>query len=171
MFLVPAGRVSPGRALLTWPEAARIPWGVLLLFGGGLSLAAAIATSGLAAWMGNGLAVLEGAPAIVFTFAVTVLTIFLTELTSNTATTAAFLPILDALGDGTGVPFLVLAVPAVVAASCAFMLPVATPPNAIVFGSGYVTIPQMIRAGVVLNLVSIVVITGLMVMLVPLVFM
>jgi solute carrier family 13 (sodium-dependent dicarboxylate transporter), member 2/3/5 len=170
MFLVPAGRAAPGRAMLTWEEAARIPWGVLLLFGGGLSLASAIDKSGLAVWMGNGLAVLEGAPEIVFMFAATVLTIFLTELTSNTATTAAFLPILDALGEGTGVPFAVLAVPSVVAASCAFMLPVATPPNAIVFGSGYVTIAQMMRAGFLLNLVSIVVITGLMTLLVPLVF-
>ncbi|MFP3943168.1 MAG: SLC13 family permease [Alphaproteobacteria bacterium] len=171
MFLVPAGRAGRGRALLTWEEAARIPWGVLLLFGGGLSLAAAIDSSGLAAWMGKGLAALEGQHAAVFTLVISSLTIFLTELTSNTATTAAFLPILDALSEGTGVPFLILAVPAVVAASCAFMLPVATPPNAIVFGSGHVTIPQMIRAGLILNLVSILLITGLMVVLVPLVFL
>jgi len=170
MFVVPAGRVSVGRALLTWTEAARIPWGVLLLFGGGLSLAAAIQTSGLAAWMGNGLAAFEGIPVVGFIGAITTLVIFLTELTSNTATTAAFLPIVDALSKGTGTPFLMLAIPTVVGASCAFMLPVATPPNAIVFGSGYVTVPQMMRAGLIINIISIIVITGLMYLLVPIVF-
>jgi sodium-dependent dicarboxylate transporter 2/3/5 len=158
-FFIPNG-VTKGEFLLTWEYAERLPWGVLLLFGGGLSLAAAVAGSGLAEWIGAQLAGLEDWPVLVLVLAVATLIIFLTELTSNIATSATFLPVVAALAVSLGQPPLLLAIPAVLAASFAFMLPVATPPNAIVFASGFITIPQMVRAGLWLNLIGIVVIVG-----------
>jgi sodium-dependent dicarboxylate transporter 2/3/5 len=169
LFLIPAGGGERG-ALLNWPWARRLPWGVLLLFGGGLSLAAAIDGSGLAGWIGGTMAALGALPMIFLVVAVTVVVILLTELTSNTAATAAFLPVLGALAAGAGHPPLALAAPAALAASCAFMLPVATPPNAIVYGSRYVAIPDMVRAGVWLNVLGVVVIAVLSYWLVPAVF-
>src|SRR5690606_35715464 len=124
LFLIPSG-VEP-RFLLTWEEAERLPWGVLLLFGGGLSLAGAVSDTGLAAWMGAELGALAGLPVFLLVLTVAVLVIFLTELTSNLGTTATFLPVVTALAVGLGQPPLLLAVPAVIAASCAFMLPVGT---------------------------------------------
>lgn len=159
LFVIPSG--VERRFLLTWEEAERLPWGVLLLFGGGLSLASAVSSSGLAAWMGGELEALEGVPVFVLVLTITVLVIFLTELTSNLGTTATFLPVVTALGVGLGQPPLLLAVPAVLAASCAFMLPVATPPNAIVFASGLLTVPQMARAGFWLNVLGVIVIIAL----------
>jgi sodium-dependent dicarboxylate transporter 2/3/5 len=173
LFLTPSGSTRPGdegTALLNWDWALRLPWGVLLLFGGGLSLAAAIAETGLAAWIGGAMAGLGTLPLVLLMVAVTAVIILLTELTSNTATAAAFLPVLGALAAGAGHDPLMLAAPAALAASCAFMLPVATPPNAIIFGSGAVTIPQMVRAGVILNVLGVVVITALASVLIPLVF-
>jgi sodium-dependent dicarboxylate transporter 2/3/5 len=150
LFLVPNG-MEKGRYLLTWEYAERLHWGVLLLFGGGLSLAAAVADSGLAAWIGSELTALDGMPVFVLVLAVTTLIIFLTELTSNIATAATFLPLVAALAVSLGQPPLLLAIPAVLAASFAFMLPVATPPNAIVFGSGFVHDSADGRAGFWLN--------------------
>lgn len=169
LFVIPSG-VERGRFLLTWDEAERLPWGVLLLFGGGLSLAGAVAGTGLAEWIGSELQALAGWPALAVVLAVTVLVIFLTELTSNLGTTATFLPVVTALAVGIGQPPLLLAVPAVLAASCAFMLPVATPPNAIVFASGHVTIPQMARAGLWLNFTGMAVIIALVYLLLGPVF-
>jgi len=159
LFLLPNG-MEKGQKLLTWEYAERLPWGVLLLFGGGLSLAAAVADSGLAEWIGSELRGLGGMPVWVLVLAVTTLLIFLTELTSNIATAATFLPLVAALAVSLGQPPLLLAIPAVLGASFAFMLPVATPPNAIVFASGYITIPQMVKAGFWLNLIGIAVIIG-----------
>jgi len=158
LFVIPAG--TEDRPLLWWNEAEALPWGVLLLFGGGLSLAAAISDTGLAAWIGQGVTTLQQWPVqlvLVVTVAVIVL---LTEVTSNTATTAAFLPILGAVAVGIGENPFLLAVPAALGASCAFMLPVATPPNAIIYGSDRITIPEMSRVGIWLN--------GLFIVLVPL---
>ncbi len=169
LFLIPAGDGEEG-ALLDWPWARRLPWGVLILFGGGLSLAGAISGSGLAQWIGGTMAALGTLPMIFLVVAVTVVVILLTELTSNTAATAAFLPVLGALAAGAGYPPLALAAPAALAASCAFMLPVATPPNAIIYGSRAVTIPQMVRAGVWLNMAGVVVIAVLSQWLVPAIF-
>jgi sodium-dependent dicarboxylate transporter 2/3/5 len=143
---------------------------VLLLFGGGLSLAAAVAGSGLAEWIGSELSGLQGWPVFLLVLTVTVLIIFLTELTSNIATAATFLPVVAALAVSLGQNPLLLAIPAMLAASCAFMLPVATPPNAIVFGSGYLTIPQMVRAGIWLNLIGVVVILAAVYLLTNVVF-
>ena len=156
-FFIPNG-MERDRYLLTWQYVERLPWGVLLLFGGGLSLANAVADSGLAAWIGSELSGLQALPVVVLVLAVTVLLVFLTELTSNTATAATFLPVVAALAVSLGQSPLLFAVPAVLGVSLAFMLPVATPPNAIVFGSGFVTIPQMVWAGLWLNLFGIVVI-------------
>jgi len=169
LFLLPAGPRGAG-AVLNWEWAARLPWDVLLLFGGGLSLAAAIQRSGLAAWIGDNLAALGAWPAVAVVLAVTVTIVLLTELTSNTATAAAFLPVAGALAIGIGENPLLLVVPTALAASCAFMMPVATPPNAIVYGSGRVSIPEMARAGLLLNLLFITAITLLAYTLVALVF-
>lgn len=157
LFLCPAG--TEHRALLTWKEAEDLPWGVLILFGGGLSLASAISDTGLAAWIGQGVNALGGWPILLVLLCTVALIVLLTEVTSNTATTAAFLPILGAVAVGLGENPFLLVVPAAVAASCAFMLPVATPPNAIVYGSGLLSIPQMSRVGVWLNLLFIVLVT------------
>jgi sodium-dependent dicarboxylate transporter 2/3/5 len=151
LFIVPLGW-RPLRVALTWTHAERLPWSVLVLFGGGLSLAAAIEQSGLSGWIGAALSGLAGWPVFTVILAVTTVVIFLTELTSNTATAAAFLPLVASLATSIGVDPLLLAVPTALAASCAFMMPVATPPNAIVYGTGAITIPQMARAGVWLNL-------------------
>ena len=145
--------------VLEWEDTRRLPWGVLVLFGGGLSLASGIADSGLAEWMGRGFVTLDGAPLLLVTGLVVLAIVFLTEVTSNTATTAAFLPILGAAAVGLGFAPVALAAPAAIAASCAFMLPVATPPNAIVYGSGRVSVPQMAKAGLVLNLAMVIVVT------------
>jgi solute carrier family 13 (sodium-dependent dicarboxylate transporter), member 2/3/5 len=151
LFLIPVD-LSAGRFTLDWETARGLPWDVLVLFGGGLSLAAAISQSGLASWIGVSMAGLQVLPTIGLILAVALVVIFLTELTSNTATAAAFLPILGSLAVGIGENPLLLTVPAALAASCAFMLPVATPPNAIVYGSSFITIPQMARAGLYLNM-------------------
>jgi sodium-dependent dicarboxylate transporter 2/3/5 len=153
LFVTPAG--TGQERLLDWETAEALPWGVLLLFGGGLSLAAAISDTGLALWIGQALGGLGALPVWLLVLAVTAVIVFLTELTSNTATAAAFLPVLGPLAVSLGQGPLLFVVPAALAASCAFMMPVATPPNAIVFGSGRVTMPQMARAGVWLNVLFI----------------
>ncbi len=160
MFLVPVD-LRQGQFLLTWREAERLPWGVLLLFGGGLSLASAISETGLADWIGNALAGLSALPIVLIVLIVVAIVVLLTEMTSNVATAAAFLPIMASVAIGIGQHPFVLTVPVVIAASCAFMLPVATPPNAIVYGSGAVTIQQMVRAGWVLNILFILLTTAL----------
>ncbi len=158
LFLLPV-RPREGVFVMDWRTASRIPWDVLLLFGGGLSLAAAISSTGLDDYIGSSVGVLRGAPGWAISLGVAAMIVFLTELTSNTATATAFLPILAGAAGGLGVEPMTLLLPAVFAASCAFMLPVATPPNAIVFGSGRLRIGQMARAGIWLNLISIVLAT------------
>lgn len=148
-----------GEFTLDWPTARRIPWGVLVLFGGGLSLARAMEQSGLAAWIGSVVSALEVVPMLVIVVAIAALVIFLTELTSNIATTSMAMPIMAGAAVGLGIEPLVLMATAALSASMAFMLPVATPPNAIVFGSGYLSVPQMSRAGFLLNLLAIAIVT------------
>lgn len=166
LFLMPVGG---GRRALDWHAAERLPWGVLVLFGGGLSLARAAEQSGLTQWIGSALSPIGSWPVVLVISAVTAVIVFLTEMTSNTATAAAFLPVVAALAIAIGADPVLLAVPAAIGASCAFMLPVATPPNAIVYASGRLTIPQMVRAGLWLNLVLIVLITLLAITIVPVV--
>ncbi|MHC5024709.1 MAG: SLC13 family permease [Planctomycetota bacterium] len=160
LFVIP---VEPRRGtfVMNWSTARTLPWGILILFGGGLSLAAAVRSNGVAELIGTWTSGLSGAPTIVLVLAVATLVIFLTELTSNTATTATLVPILAGVAMGLGIEPMALIVPATLAASCAFMMPVATPPNAIVFGSGYITIPQMCKAGLWLNILGIVIVTAL----------
>ena len=154
LFAIPVD-CKRGVFALDWESAEKLPWGVLLIFGGGLSLAAAVGKSGLTEWIGGWVGGLGGLPVLAVIAAVVVIVIFLTELTSNIATTAAFLPILYGVALGLGVQEVMLIVPATLAASCAFMLPVATPPNAIVFASRHLTVGQMVRAGLWLNLIGI----------------
>ncbi len=158
LFAVP---VDPQRGVnvLDWEDARKLPWGVLLLFGGGLSLAGAVDDTGLAARLGELLAGAGALPWWLVVLACVFLIVFATEVMSNTATTAAFLPIVASLAVAQGASPTALAVPAALAASCAFMLPVATPPNAVVFGSGRLAIRDMARVGVVFNVVSIAVIS------------
>jgi sodium-dependent dicarboxylate transporter 2/3/5 len=160
LFVIPVD-VRTRDFVMDWSTASKLPWGLLLLFGGGLSLAAAVKATGVDEFIASRVASLAGLPPVVVVLLVVTLLIFLTELTSNTATTATLVPILAALAPGMGLKPLLLIVPAAIAASCAFMLPVATPPNAIVFGAGYLTVPQMSRAGIWLNLIGIALITAL----------
>ena len=158
LFMMPSGdRTQP--QLITWHDATRLPWGVLILFGGGLSLAAAVSSSGLALWIGESLAPLNAFGLAVLVIAAITLVIFLTELTSNLATTATLLPVVGAIALQAGIAPILLTVPITIGASCAFMLPVATPPNAIVFATGTISIPEMVRAGFLLNLLGIVMVS------------
>ncbi len=158
LFLVPSG-AGDGSRLLRWPDMKELPWGLVILFGGGLSLAAAVSATGLAGWLGAALTGMGLTSQTLLVIVVVALIIFLTELTSNLATTATFLPVVGAVAVEAGMAPIALAAPVALAASCAFMLPVATPPNAVVFGSGQLTIPQMVRAGFLLNLAGIVVVS------------
>lgn len=169
VFLIPVN-VKERVFVLDWETAQSIPWGVLLLFGGGLAMAGVISSSGLAEWIAESLSVAGHLPAIVMIVLVAGVIIFLTEVTSNTATAAAFLPLLGALAISQELSPLLLTVPAAIAASCAFMMPVATPPNAIVFSSGHMKIQDMIRAGFALNIMGIIVVTIASYLLLGLVF-
>lgn len=167
LFLMPSGR--RGQNLMEWQDVARLPWGVLILFGGGLSLANAVSDSGLALWLGESLTPLSDMGVIAVVIAAAGLVIFLTELTSNLATAATFLPVIGAIASQSGIDVMTLSVPVALAASCAFMLPVATPPNAIVYSSGFINIPDMVRAGVYLNIISMALLTVVAIWIVPLV--
>lgn len=160
LFLIPSCHPER-RFMLDWEAAERLPWGVLLLFGGGLAIAEAFETSGLAGWLGAILGGLGTLPPLLVVLGVVTLVIFLTEVTSNTATATMFMPVMAALGLALGLPPITLMAAAALASSCAFMMPVATPPNAIVFGTGHVTIAQMAKAGLWLNLAGIVVVTAI----------
>ncbi|MBO9480991.1 DASS family sodium-coupled anion symporter [Salinisphaera sp. G21_0] len=158
LFIIPV-KQDERVYVMSWEKAREIPWGVLMLFGGGLTLAAQIKSTGLASWVAEAMSVVAGMPILlVVAFVVTVI-IFLTELTSNTATAAGFLPLMGALGVTLGIEPFMLAAPAALAASCAFMMPVATPPNAIVFGAGKLEIKDMIKAGFALNIIGIILVT------------
>ncbi len=169
LYVIPAPS-RPGHRLLDWESAVKLPWGIILLFGGGLSLAAGFKESGLAQWIGTQMTLLQGVPLIVILVFIIATVNFLTEITSNVATSSMILPILSALALAIGVHPYGLMVAASVAASCAFMLPVATPPNAVVFGSGYLRMQDMVRTGIWMNLLSIVALTLFVKWLLPLVW-
>ena len=166
LFLLPAAK-EKNRKIINWKEAVKLPWGILLLFGGGLALAKGFKTSGLAAWIGGQMTLLEGVALIILLLVLIAAVNFLTEITSNLATTAMILPILAPLALAIEVHPYMLMVGATVAASCAFMLPVATPPNAVVFGSGYLKIPDMVKAGIWMNIISIFILTLIVYFLLP----
>jgi sodium-dependent dicarboxylate transporter 2/3/5 len=166
LFMIPADK--KGNMTLVWKDAEDgLPWGVLLLFGGGLSLAGAVAGTGLDAWFGEQVSGLGALPIILLLAAVVTIVLFLTEITSNTATAATFIPILGGVAVGIGLDPQTLLIPAALAATCAFMLPVGTPPNAIVYATGNVKIAEMVRGGIVLNIVGIMLITLFTVLIGP----
>lgn len=168
LFMIPTKRKS-GR-LLDWSVAKEIPWGVLLLFGGGLALANAITTSKLDAWLSDQLILLKGMPVLLIIAVTALFVLFLTEITSNTATATMILPILAALALAINVHPLALMIPAAMGANCAFMLPVGTPPNAIVFGTGKISIREMATTGFWLNIIACVIIVIAVYLIVPYVF-
>ncbi|MCJ0932614.1 DASS family sodium-coupled anion symporter [Virgibacillus halodenitrificans] len=169
LFIIPA-KNNKGDFLLDWQTAVKLPWGILLLFGGGLAIASGFTASGLSDWIGGQLNALQGINIFIVLLLVAALVIFLTEITSNTATANMMYPIMAALAVALGIhPYAVMIV-AAVAASCAFMLPVATPPNAVVFGSGYLRIPDMAKAGFALNISGILLVTLAVYYLLPLVW-
>lgn len=166
LFLLPSAK--PGEKIMQWEQAVKLPWGIILLFGGGMALAEAFKTSGLAAWLGGKMVLLEGLPILLVVLLIVAAINFLTEVTSNLATTAMILPILVPMALTIDVHPYLLLVSATLAASCAFMLPVATPPNAVVFGSGYLSIKDMVKTGVWMNITSIIILTAIVYFLLPL---
>ena len=169
LFVIPSN-LAKREFLLDWKTAAGIPWDIIILFGGGFALAQGFSESGLSLWVANQLGSLEGASLLTIISVVTLTIIFLTEITSNTATATLMIPVLGALSIAVGIHPFSLMVPAAIAASYAFMLPVATPPNAIVFSSRCITIPQMAKAGIWLNIIAVGLISLFVLFLLPLVW-
>lgn len=165
LFLIPSKK--DGKPILTWEEAEKLPWGVIILFGGGLSIAAAFQSSELADWLGNRLATVQALPVFFIILIITFSINFLTEVTSNVATASIMLPVLASLAEAIGIHPFLLMIPATMAASCAFMLPIATAPNAIVFASGKLEIKDMIRPGIWLNVISSFLISLLVYLILP----
>jgi sodium-dependent dicarboxylate transporter 2/3/5 len=153
LFLIPSGK-KPGEKLIDWPTAERIPWGIAVLFGGGLSLAAAMESTGLAQWIGDGVAGIDTLSAFGLVALLVIVTILISELASNVATLTSMLPIVAAVAVATQTPLQALAFPVAIAASFAFMLPVATAPNAIAYSSGLVSLRRMLTVGLVLNVAA-----------------
>jgi sodium-dependent dicarboxylate transporter 2/3/5 len=168
LFVIPAGGTGPsGERLMTWQDAERLPFGTLILFGGGLALAGTVSATAADQFIGAQLAALQGIPIWLAVLAVVSAVVFLTELTSNTATTTTLVPILAAAAVALHLdPFSLIIVTAL-AASCAFMMPVATPPNAIIFASDRVPVAAMARAGLLINVIAIVVITAVALYWIP----
>lgn len=154
LFLLPSSK--KGEPIIKWNEAVKMPWGIIILFGGGMALASAFQESGLAVWIGGQFNLLKALPVFVLILVLIAAVNFLTEITSNLATTAMLLPVLAPIALVLNIHPYVLLVSATVAASCAFMLPVATPPNAVVFGSGYLKISDMVKTGIWMNIISII---------------
>jgi sodium-dependent dicarboxylate transporter 2/3/5 len=167
LFMIPVD-ISKGEFLLDWKTAVRVPWDIIILFGGGFALAQGFGESGLTLWLAEQLSILDGSSMILIILAVVSLVVFLTEMTSNTATASLLLPVIGALATAIDMNPLGLMVASVLAASFAFMLPVATPPNAIVFSTRLIGITQMARTGFWMNLIGVVVITGFVYLVLPL---
>lgn len=157
LFLIPAK--TKRENIVKWEDTKELPWGIILLFGGGMALAKGFEVSGLALWIGNQMTTLQGVSIFILILLLIAAVNFLTEITSNLATTAMLLPVLAPMAVTIDVHPFILMVGAAVAASCAFMLPVATPPNAVVFGSGYLRIPDMVSKGIIMNIISILILT------------
>ncbi|MEO5789241.1 DASS family sodium-coupled anion symporter [Gelidibacter sp.] len=157
LFLIPSKNKK--HKLMAWEDAVKLPWGIILLFGGGMAIASGFETSGLAVWLGNQMTTFSGLSTFLLILMLITAVNFLTEITSNLATTAMLLPVLAPMAMTVDIHPFILMVAAAVAASCAFMLPVATPPNAVVFGSGYLRIPDMVSKGFMMNIISIIVLT------------
>lgn len=158
LFIIPSKNIK-GKRIMDWSTASKVPWNIVLLFGGGFALASAFKVSGLSIWVGEQLSTVGGLHPILIISIIALTMTFLTELTSNTATTEMLLPVLAGLSVTINVNPLLFMLPATISASMAFMLPVATPPNAIVFGSNKITVMEMAKTGIVLNLIGVIVIT------------
>lgn len=169
LFVTPL-HFGEGRFVLDWHDTQKLPWGILLLFGGGLSLAAALADTGIIDMVGNQFSGLQNANLLII-LGLSTVSLFLTEVMSNVALVTIFLPVVGGIAQGAGIDPLEVCIPVTLAASCAFMLPMSTPPNAIVFASGHLTIPQMVRAGLILNLTTILLITFVVYPLVKWIFL
>jgi sodium-dependent dicarboxylate transporter 2/3/5 len=167
LLLPSSGKSEPKGRILDWKTAEQIPWGVLILFGGGLALAEGFKETGLASWIGQHLSLIEGVSFFVLLLIIVAAVNFLTEVTSNVATASMLLPILASVAIKLDVHPFGLMVGATLAASCAFMLPVATPPNAVVFGPGYLKIKDMVKAGLWLNIISIILLTLMVYYILP----
>lgn len=157
LHIIPGG--PDGVKLLTWETSLELPWGVLLLFGGGLALSSQFSDSGLSEWIGEQMSGIGGLPVALIIVIVAAVVLLLTEFTSNTATAATFLPLVGGIAGGMGIDPMLLCVPVALAATSAFMMPVATPPNAIAYGSGYVSMGNMVKTGVWLNIIALALIT------------
>jgi len=168
-FIVPGDKVSNG-PLLEWKATKEVPWGLLILFGGGLSLSDQFTSTGLSEWIGDSVGGLAGVPTLLLLVIAIILLVILPELTSNTAPAAAFLPIMTAVGVGLGIDPLVMAIAVTLAVSGSYMLPVGTPSNAVAFAVGDVSMQTMMRGGLWLNVISIITIPVVLTTLVPLVF-
>jgi sodium-dependent dicarboxylate transporter 2/3/5 len=163
MFLIPVRKTDTGATvyLMDWQTAEKLPWAMLLLIGGGFAIAGAFGSTDLADWTGKFLSrSLAGVPPLLLIASICLLMTFLTEFTTNVATVTTILPVLAGASVKLGLDPRLVMIPATISASCAFMLPIATPPNAIIFGSGQVRISQMVRYGVVLNLIGVVLVTS-----------
>jgi len=169
LFMIPIN-LRRGEFVMNWETTRGVPWGVLLLFGGGLSLAGNIERHGLAQYLGTLASGLDNLPMLAVLCAVAFGVLMLTELTSNTATAATFLPVAGALALSLGQNPLLFAIPTALAANCSYMLPVGTPPNAIVYGSGWIALPEMARTGLILNVLLVPILVGLLMLLGPFVF-
>ncbi len=161
LFLIPAGGTSRSRPLLDWKSAESVPWGVVIIVGGGYAIAGGFASTGLSSWIGQQVQFLAVLPTLAVVLAVVAATTFLTEVNSNTATANIFLPVLATVAAVNGMHPFLLMIPATIACSCAFCLPSGTGTNAVVFASGRVTIPKMARCGFLLNFITIVIVTVL----------
>jgi sodium-dependent dicarboxylate transporter 2/3/5 len=168
VFVLPSS--IPGERILDWKTAERIPWGVLILFGGGLALAEGFKVTGLADWIGSGFSLIEGISFFMLLLILVALVVFLSEVTSNVATASMILPILASVALKFDLHPLGIMVGATIAASCAFMLPVGTPPNAVVFASGFLQIKDMVKAGFLLNVISIILITLMVYFFLPIIW-
>lgn len=159
MFIVPAGKgIKQNERILVWSDTSRMAWGILLLFGGGITLAAALEKAGLIKMLGNWLAGFSGSSVVILVIAITVISLFISEVMSNVAQVIVFAPVVTGIATATAVDPYMLGIPMTLAASCASMMPMGTPPNAIVFSSGHLKMNEMMKAGLVMNLISIILI-------------
>ncbi|MDR2454638.1 MAG: SLC13 family permease [Bifidobacteriaceae bacterium] len=163
LFLTPVSFKRPGRGLMNWGDLRDLPWGILYLFGGGLSMADQVSASGLAAWIGDRATGLGGLPTFLLILACCAITWIVTEFMSNTAAAATLIPLFGSVALALGLPPALLALPVAMAASCAFMMPAGTPPNAVAYSSGMVTISQMNKAGVLIALAAVLAVAANMV--------
>jgi sodium-dependent dicarboxylate transporter 2/3/5 len=159
-----------GKFTLDWKDTSKLPWGILILFGGGLALAGGLKTAGLIDLIGNTIAQQEGLSIFIITTLLIFVMLFMTELMSNVALVNIFVPVVAGIAIGLQVPVLQIVIPVTLAASCAFMLPMATPPNAIVFASGHIKVFEMAKVGIVLNIISIMLLVGITYLFIPILF-